>query len=178
MTKTKKKQYRKKTESDFDKLRKELEEKRKIAEDRLNQIRYLQAEFENYKKSLERQRAQFETRANQRLVTELLPLIDDLEAAAEKSKSKEVREGYRLILSKMLDILIKNGLKPIESVGKKFDPYYHEAVMSIESDKPEGTILEELQKGYTFHSNVIRHSKVKIAKNKKPEHKKGDDKHD
>ncbi len=158
-------------------IKKELEEKSKLADERLSQIRYLQADFDNYKKNLDKQRVQFETTANQRLITKLLPIIDDLEAAVEKSGNKEAQEGYSIILRKLLDVLLKSGLKPIESVGKKFDPYYHEAIMSTESDKSEGTVLEELQKGYMFHSNVIRHSKVKVAKNKKPKHKKGYDDH-
>lgn len=167
-----------KEDKDYDHIKKELEEKTRLADDRLNQIKYLQADFDNYRKGLEKQKAQYEATANQDLVKELLPLIDDLEAAAEKSGNKEAQEGCRLILKKLLDVLIKSGLKPIESVGKKFEPYYHEAMMSMESERPEGTVLEELQKGYTFRSNVIRHSKVNVAKNKKHEHKKGDDNHD
>jgi len=168
----KRKQQQGREDKKIGRLKKELEEKTKLAEERLNQIKYLQADFENYKKDLERQRSQFESSANQELVKELLPLIDDLEAAAKKSGNKDAQEGYKLILKKLLDVLLKSGLKPIESIGKKFDPYYHEAVISVESEKPEGTVVDELQKGYTFRSKVIRHSKVKVAKNKKYESKK------
>ncbi len=148
-------------------LRKELDEKTKVADERLDQIRYLQADFENYRKSLDREKAGLESNANMGIVKDLLPLLDDLEAAVGKSGNSEAREGYGLMLKKLLDILSKAGLSTIESVGRKFDPYYHEVMMSTESDKPEGTILEELQKGYMFNSNVIRHSKVRISKNKK-----------
>ncbi len=177
------KKQEKKGSGKLNKLKKELEEKAKLAEERLDRIKYLQADFDNYRKSLDRQKAEFESSANYGLVKELLPLIDDLEAAAGKSGNKEASEGYRLILRKLMDILLKSGLKQIEAVGKKFDPYYHEAMFSVESDKPEGTILEELQKGYTFNSNVIRHSKVKTARNKNLESKesesgKGDDNHE
>lgn len=172
-----------KGKADTEGLRKELEEKTKLAEERLDQIKYLQADFENYKKGLDRQKADFESSANQGMVRKLLPLMDDLEAAAEKAGNEEAREGYSLILKKLLDILVKSGLKRIEAVGKPFDPYYHEAMISAESEKPEGTVLEELQKGYTFNSRVIRHSRVKIAKDKKDESKntesgKGDDSHE
>ena len=115
---------------------------------------------------MDREKTDFEERANELLVKELLPLIDDLEAAAKKTKNKKAKKGFELILNKFMAILAKSGLKRIDAVGKKFDPYYHEAVLSEESDKPDGTILEELQKGYMFKSNVIRHSKVKVTKNK------------
>ena len=156
-----------KKNGEMDVLRKELGEKTKLANERLDQIRYLQADFENYKKSLDRQRSGLESNANMELVKELLPLIDDLEAAIDKSGNNEAREGYGLMLKKLLDILMKKGLNPINSIGKIFDPYYHEVMMSVESDEPEGTVLEELQKGYMFNSKVVRHSKVRIAKNKK-----------
>ncbi len=158
-------------------LRRELLEKSKMLEELNSRIKYLQAEFENYRKSLERQKNEFESRANERLVRELLPLVDDLEAAVGKSRSREAKEGYKVVLKKLLGILMKSGLKPIESVGRRFDPYYHEALMSEDSEKPDGTVLEEFQKGYMFCSRVIRHSRVKIAKNKKPESNKGDGGH-
>jgi molecular chaperone GrpE len=174
----KNKHHTKKDDKKPENLKKELEEKTELAEERLNQIKYLQAEFENYKKRLDIQRVQFESLANQGLVRELLPIIDDLEAATEKSGNIESQEGYKIILKKLLGVLLKSGLKPIESVGRNFDPYYHEAMMSMESEEPEGTVTEEVQKGYTFHSKVIRHSKVKIARNKKPESKKRGEDHE
>ncbi|RLI98230.1 MAG: nucleotide exchange factor GrpE [Candidatus Aenigmatarchaeota archaeon] len=143
---------------------KQLEEKARLADERLNQIKYLQADFENYKKSIERRNKDFEQKANERLVKELLPVIDDLEAAAQKAGNDEARKGYELIYKKVIDILMKSGLSVIQAKGKQFDPYFHEAVTSVPSDQPEGTVLEEVQKGYTFHSDVIRHSKVKVAK--------------
>ncbi len=163
-------------DTEINKLKKELEEKTKLADERLNQIKYLQADFENYKKSLDKQKLSFQSSANEDLVKELLPIIDDLEAAAEKGSNEE-KEGYRLILKKLLDILTKSGLKPIEAAGKTFDPYYHEAMTSTESKKPEGTVIEELQKGYMFNSKVIRHSKVRVAKNKRVE-SEGDGNHE
>lgn len=174
----KKKHQPKKDNKEIDSLKKEVEEKTRLADERLDQIRYLQADFENYKKELDRQKSRFESSANWKLIEDLLPLIDDLEAATEKSRNREAQEGYNLILKKLFGVLMKSGLKPIESVGKKFDPFYHEVMTSTESEKPDGTVIEELQKGYTFNSEVIRHSRVKIAKNKKPESKKGDDNND
>ncbi|MBN2043313.1 MAG: nucleotide exchange factor GrpE [Candidatus Aenigmarchaeota archaeon] len=167
MTKKINKEKPEKKAAGLDAMKRELDEKTKLADERLEQIRYLRADFENYRKSLDREKAGLESNANMGFVKELLPLLDDLEAAVGKSGNSEASEGYKLMLKKLLSILFKSGLKPIESVGKRFDPYYHEAMMSTESDEPDGTVLEELQKGYMLNSNVIRHSKVRIAKNKK-----------
>ncbi len=155
-------------ERELEGLRAELGEKANLAEERLSQIKYLQADFDNYRKSLEKQKAQLESSAGEGLAKDLLPLIDDLEAA-ERSAGGDAREGYALVLRKLLGILSKSGLRPIEAVGRKFDPHYHEAVLAEESGEAEGTILGELQKGYMFRSKVIRHSKVKVAKNSKKE---------
>ncbi|HDQ59604.1 MAG TPA: nucleotide exchange factor GrpE [Candidatus Woesearchaeota archaeon] len=168
-----KKQKTKKEACDCETIKTELEASAMLAEERLNRIKYLQAEFENYKKGLDRQKEQFEASANKNLIKELLPIIDDMEAAADLSGSEEAKKGYELMLKKLLGTLARIGLKHIECEGKKFDPYYHEAMLSEESEKPEGTVLEELQKGYTLNSSVIRHSKVKVAKNKKHESKEG-----
>ncbi|MBL7160458.1 MAG: nucleotide exchange factor GrpE [Candidatus Aenigmarchaeota archaeon] len=165
------KKHHHKKEHDVESVEKMLEEMSKIAEERLNQIQYLRADFDNYKKNLDKQQSEFESQANQRLVKDLLPFIDDLEAATKKAENKENCEGYTLLLKKLLDVLFKHGFKHIESVGKICDPYYHDVMLSVESDLPDGTVIEELQKGYFLHSTVIRHAKVKVAKNKKHKEK-------
>ncbi|MEM5812582.1 MAG: nucleotide exchange factor GrpE [Candidatus Aenigmatarchaeota archaeon] len=147
-------------------LEKELESAKKLAEERLNQLKYMQADFENYKKALDRQKADLEARANEKLIREMLEVIDDLEAACEKTTDESAKKAFKMILDKTLSIFAKAGLRKIECVGKPFDPYYHEVLIAEYSDKPAGTILEELQKGYVLNSNVIRHSKVKVSKEK------------
>ena len=155
MTKYKKKQEKPKEDQDF-KL-KELTET----------TQRLQAEFENYKKRVENERTVFARCANQDLIKKLLPFIDDFELALKNCRAKDdFYKGIELIYSHLIEALQSQGLKQIESKGKKFDPYYHQALMAEESDTEENTILEEMQKGYMLNDKVIRHSKVKVAKKK------------
>ncbi|MEM2917940.1 MAG: nucleotide exchange factor GrpE [Candidatus Altiarchaeota archaeon] len=141
---------------------KNLEEKLKECEDQLLRLR---AEFENYKKQLDTQYMENVKNANASLIKEILPVIDEFEIAIEdiRKKDEKTAEGIELIYKKMMKILEQNGLKAIDSVGKKFDPYYHEVLMNENSEKEDGIILEEFQKGYLFNGKVIRHSKVKIS---------------
>ncbi len=133
-------------------------------EDRLLRQR---AEFENYRKQLDREKEEFSKCANEKLIIEMLNIADDLERAVQEYKKKdpEAAEGIELIHRNLMKILERYGVKHIESVGKKFDPYSHEAFLQQESEGPEGVVLEELQKGYRVHDRVIRHSKVKVSKN-------------
>jgi len=101
--------------------------------------------------------------ANERLVTNLLPIVDDMENAINKIKDEEIKKGIVIIHDNLLKILKDNGIKQMETIGKKFDPYYHEVLMKKKSDKEDGIILEEIQKGYMLNNKVIRHSKVKIS---------------
>ncbi len=127
-------------------------------------LAYMQAEFENYKKHVDKEKERFMSRAEEGLVRELLLIVDDLERATEKNKNDEGNKGIEMILSNLLAVLSGRGLKRIDALGKAFDPYYHEAMMSVASDGEEGIVIEELQKGYTFNGSVIRHSKVKVSK--------------
>jgi molecular chaperone GrpE len=144
-------------------LKKELEEKSRLAEERLDQLKRMQADFENYRKNFERERASVVACANEELIKSLLPLLDDMEMAIKSTHDEKGREGLNLLHKKLIAILEKAGLKPIEAHGKKFDPYHHEVLLKQESDEKEDTILEELQKGYMFNSKVLRHAKVKVA---------------
>ena len=89
-------------------------------------------------------------------------ILDDFEHALEKAPTEE-RHGMSMLLRKLMDILSRHGLRQIEALGKAFDPYYHEAVMSGKSGK-DGEVMEEFQKGYILNSRVIRHSKVKVSR--------------
>jgi len=148
------------------KLEKELEEKTKLAEERLNQLKYLQADFDNYRKMLEREKEEIIKMANENLIRELLIIIDDFERVLQQMDNGKSKEGLMLLHRNFFKILQNHGLKQIEALGKKFDPYYHEVVLKEESDEEDGIILEELQKGFMLRSKVIRPSKVKIAENK------------
>jgi molecular chaperone GrpE len=163
-------------------LRKELDETRRLAEERLTRLQYLQADFDNYRKSLEREREQAIQLAGEALVRDLLPVLDDLDRALPSLSHEKNREGFELLSRKLHKILENHGLSSIESHGKRFDPNFHEAIAKEESDEEEGTILEEYQRGYLLRSKVIRPSRVKIAEHtgecKEENHGKGEDNRD
>ncbi len=152
-----KKKYKKKE------LIEKLNEKTKLAETYLEQLKYLQADFDNYKKKLMNEREEFVSQANENLIKELLGVLDDFERSLVLIKNEDDLRGVELVYKNFLKILESFGLKKIEAEGKKFDPYYHEILLKEKSDKEEGVILEEFQKGYLLNGKVIRHSKVKVS---------------
>lgn len=134
----------------------------------LDQLQRLQAEFTNYKKRVEKEQAQYRNLGKYDCILSLLPVLDDLDRFVENhdhiSDDQSV-QGVRLIREKLLDILRKQGLRTIESVGKRFDPRVHEAIAVLENaDVAEGEIVEEWQKGYEFDEKLLRPAKVKVAK--------------
>jgi molecular chaperone GrpE len=129
-------------------------------------LQRLQADFENYKKRVEKQTTDLKKFAQAEVVARLLPTLDSFEMALKNTNNKEeFIKGVELIFSQLFQTLEDLGMKKIES-NCKFDPYKHEVLLTQDSDKDDGCILEELQKGYSFKDLVIRHSKVKIAKKK------------
>lgn len=147
-------------------LKKELSEKTKLAGNYLEQLKYLQADFDNYKKRVLKEREEFAKCANEDLIKKLLTILDDFERALCLMKNKEDLKGLELIYKNFLKLLESFTLKKIDAEGKKFDPYYHEVLLKEKSDKEEGIILEEFQKGYLLNGKVVRHSKVKISEGK------------
>jgi molecular chaperone GrpE len=155
--------------SEIARLSAEIGEKTKLAESRLDQLKRMQADFDNYRKNFERERENVIRQANEELIKNLLPLLDDLEMALKAAHDEKDREGLNLLHKKLVGILEKAGLKPIEAHGKKFDPYYHDVLLKQDSDREEGVVLEELQKGYMLNSKVLRHAKVKVSGAKQKE---------
>ncbi len=152
-------------------LKKELEEKTKLAEDRLNQLKYLQADFDNYRKNFEKEKHCIIRLANEGIIKELLVVVDDLERAL--SLIEKDKEGLVMLQKNFIKILENHGLKGIESLGKRFDPYFHEVLSKEPSDIEEGIVLEEFQKGFMLNSKVIRPSKVKVSEKVVKEEKNG-----
>ena len=157
------------TSTEVEQLKCDLEAQTKLAEDYLSRLKYLQADFENYKKMAARERDLYELCATEELIKALLPVIDNLEAAIASAKQNEddtsFVEGLELIYTNLLEVLGREGLKPIKAVGEKFDPYKHEVLLTVTDDAlPEDTVVDEFEKGYTFGSKVIRSSKVKVSK--------------
>ena len=131
----------------------------------------LAAEFDNYKKRTARQFASILESAQAEVITEILTIQDNFERAIQVENDTadfaDFKKGVELIFSQLADLLKKNGVEPFESVGEKFDPNYHEALMTVESDdKEEGTVVEEFTKGYKFKDRILRHAKVSVAQAK------------
>jgi len=143
-----------------------LEEEKKRSEDYLNRLRYMQADFENLKKRLDRQLEEVRKYCNERLVLELLGIVDELEVAVQEGKQTEsiavFLQGVEMIMKKLRKVLEKEGVSPIKCIGQAFDPSKHEAIARVENDE-EGKIIEEIRKGYIMKGKVIRPSVVKIT---------------
>jgi len=127
--------------------------------------------MENLRKRLEREKDEFYQYALSELLIELFDVLDNLERALEtqsKGNGKSFREGIEMIYKQYQDLLMKQGVKPIEIKEKKFDPHLHQAFMTEESeDVEEPEVAEELQKGYTLHNRLLRPALVKVLVPKK-----------
>ncbi|HZP81577.1 MAG TPA: nucleotide exchange factor GrpE [Chthonomonadaceae bacterium] len=149
-------------------LQSELEEMRTRAEEAEKRILYVQAEFQNYRRRKEEEQAGLQKYNNSELIKALLPIIDNFEralAAAEQTRNFDALVGgVSGTLKQLRAFLEKAGVKPIESVGKEFDPNFHEAIGHTDSDEyPANTVAEEVQKGYVMHDRVLRPSLVKVS---------------
>ncbi len=126
------------------------------------------AEFENFRKRSEKEKsAMFETGAKS-VIEKILPVVDNFErglaAIPEEEKGSPFADGMNMIYRQLMTELDNMGVKPIEAVGQEFNPDLHNAVMQVESQEFEsGVIAQELQKGYTYHDSVVRHSMVAVA---------------
>ena len=131
----------------------------------------LAAEFENFKKRSAREFSRLIETIGDNLILELLEVIDDFQRALqlEHSNIEAFQKGTELIYSKLNEILRKRDLREIKAIGETFNPIYHEAVMQKEvEDQEDGTIIEELQKGYLINERVLRPARVVVAKRKSP----------
>ena len=133
-------------------------------------LQRMAADFSNYRKRNEAERTEFAKFAKADLITKLLDVLDGYDRALasmpDDVKGQPWVEGMWLVERKLRQILEAEGLEPIDSLGKPFDPYVHEAVAHVESDEPEGTVIEEHQKAYRLHDRVIRPALVSVAKAK------------
>ena len=128
-------------------------------------LKRVQADYENYSKRVERDSKGWRRYAAKDLVMRLLPVLDTFELALSHMDRKDEHvKGIELLYSQLLSILEAEGVKRIECLGERFDPASHEALLTQEDEGEEGVVLEELQKGYMMHDQVIRPSKVKISK--------------
>ncbi len=143
----------------------ELEALQQERDELVSTLQRVQAEFDNFRKRAARDQQSLVTRAHERLVKELVPVLDDLERALEAAEAHEeakLEEGVALVTRSLGDILRKEGLEEIPTEGK-FDPHVHEALLSQPSDANEGDVIEVIQKGYRLGDRVIRPARVVIA---------------
>jgi molecular chaperone GrpE len=130
-----------------------------------DRLQRLAAEFDNFRKRSVREQAAMSSRANERLVKELLPILDDLGRALEAASEHEevqLEDGVRLVHRSLGDLLQKEGVAEIDTNGK-FDPHVHEALLSQPSDEQEGTVIEVVQKGYKLGDRILRPARVVVA---------------
>jgi molecular chaperone GrpE len=144
-------------------LAEELEATRLERDQYLDALRRLKAEFENSRKRQERDRARILSMASERLVQELLPVLDNLDRALEAGG--DIREGVQATREQLAEVLAEEGLLPVASDGQPFDPNVHDAVMGQPSEEHEdGTIIQTFQRGYLLNGRPIRPAKVVVAK--------------
>jgi len=144
----------------------DLEQVTRERDEYLDALQRLKAEFDNYRKRTAREHADLTSRAAERLVKELLPVVDDLERAldfADEHEEAKLEEGVRLVHRALMDSLRREGLAEIETDGT-FDPHVHEAMLSQPDDEKEpGAILDVLQKGYRIGNKVVRPARVIVV---------------
>ncbi len=151
----------------------DLEKLKTEKEEYYDRLLRLKAEFENYRKRVQRELESFRKYAAEDVIWELLPVLDNFERAltnVPEGVNDGFRQGIEIIHKQLLEALKKVGLSPMEAVGKRFDPNFHEALTGVKSeDHDEGTVVEEFLKGYTLFDKVVRHTKVSVSSGKDEE---------
>ena len=153
---------------DIETIQKDLEAQKALLAESDERYKRLQADFMNFRRRNDKEREDLSSVVLQGLIKDLLPIIDNFERAlaVEKSQGDALYEGILMVYKQLMTSLEKNGLEHIKAVGEKFDPNFHQAVMRVQDDsKEDGSIDEELQKGYMVQGRVIRPSMVKVVAN-------------
>ena len=164
-----------KLRSEVQSLREQLQRIEAQSEDRLHQWQRAQADLINFRRRVEQERSEHVKYANERLIARLLPILDDFERAFAMLPRELLSftwiDGVNLIAAKLMAILQQEGLRPIEAIGKGFDPRVHEAIVVEDGVEPyAGQVTGELQRGYWLHERVLRPTLVKVgaAKSESP----------
>jgi molecular chaperone GrpE len=142
-------------------LKSELEEERKMYNEVKNKMDYLTADFENFRKRVEKDKLNATLSEKERIIRKVLPLVDELELATKMAdkNDEQLAKGLKMVLDKFIAFLREEGFEIIETVGKPFNPNFHESL----DGKNEGIITEEVRKGFMFMGKVIRPSIVKLG---------------
>ena len=133
-----------------------------------DKVKRQMAEFDNFRKRTTKEKEQMFSMGEKSVIEKMLPVVDNFErglaAVPEAEKGSAIASGMEMIYKQLMKQLEDLGVKPIEAVGKEFDPNFHNAVMQVESEELEsGVVAQEYQKGYTYHDTVIRHSMVGVV---------------
>lgn len=152
----------------FFKKNKKKDKKDEKIEELTDQVKRQMAEFDNFRKRTEKEKTQMYEIGAKSIIEKVLPVVDNFErglaAVPEENKEDPFAEGMNKIYKQLMTMLEEAEVKPIEAVGKEFDPNLHNAVMQTESEEYEsGVIAQELQKGYTYRDSVVRHSMVAVV---------------
>ena len=149
----------------FGKKKKEKDKFEQQIEDLTDRLKRSMAEFDNYRKRTEKEKSSMYIIGAKDIVEKMLPIVDNFERGlAQAPEDDPFAEGMKMIYKQMMTAFDEMGVKPIEAVGKDFDPNLHTAVMHVEDESVgENIVVEEFQKGYTYKDFVVRHSMVKVA---------------
>ena len=149
----------------FGKKKKEKDKFEQQIEDLTDRLKRSMAEFDNYRKRTEKEKSSMYIIGAKDIVEKMLPIVDNFERGlAQAPEDDPFAEGMKMIYKQMMTAFDEMGVKPIEAVGKEFDPNLHNAVMHVEDESVgENIVVEEFQKGYTYKDFVVRHSMVKVA---------------
>ena len=133
-----------------------------------DKVKRQMAEFDNFRKRTSKEKEQMFSMGEKNVIEKMLPVVDNFErglaSVPEAEKGSAIVSGMEMVYKQLIKQLEDLGVKPIEAVGKEFDPNYHNAVMQVASEEYEsGVVAQEYQKGYTYHDTVIRHSMVGVV---------------
>jgi len=165
-----KSEYEKSLENDINNLEVELKQKQQELEDKSTEYLKLYAEFDNFRKRTQQEKDEFAQYASGNVVRDLLPVLDSFDqskTALDKDEIniKDFKEGFSLIYKQFSTLLADLKVSRIQTVGQKFDPFFHEAVAQTEdTEEEEGIIIQEFRSGYMIKDKVLRHAMVVVAK--------------
>jgi molecular chaperone GrpE len=157
------------SQATIDQLTQEIETLKAQLEDRTGQYMRIAADFDNFRKRNQKEKEDLEQQIKCSTISELLPVVDNFERARSQLKPQtdgemNIHKSYQSVYKQLVDCLKRVGVSPMRSEGKEFDPMLHEAVMRESTDEySEGTVIEELVRGYLLGERVLRHAMVKVA---------------
>lgn len=144
-----------------------VKETAKLEQKYIKQLKYARADLENLQKNTQRRIEEAVTKEKERLIMQIVVVAEEIDLAVDEARklpNSNILAAIEMVRRKLWNVLTNEGLSPIESVGKPFDPHLHEAVLEIETfDHPNGTVMEEVKKGYLFRGNLLKPSMVKVA---------------